>query len=84
MAFDYSVHKLTGSIQHYSWGGTSFLPHLLSVENPNHKPFAEYWLGVHAGGPASVEVNQQSVLLSDIIASNPAEALSEPVFEHFG
>ena len=84
MAFDYSVHKLTGSIQHYSWGGTSFLPHLLSVENPNHKPFAEYWLGVHAGGPASVEVNQQSVLLSDIIASNPAEALSALVFEHFG
>ncbi len=84
MAFNYSVHKITGSVQHYSWGGTTFLPHLLSIENPNHIPFAEYWLGVHAGGPASVEVNQLSVLLSEIIASNPSEALSEPVFEHFG
>jgi len=49
MSFDYSVHKLTGSVQHYSWGGTSFLPRLLNIENPNHAPFAEYWLGVHAG-----------------------------------
>jgi len=84
MAFDYSVHKLKGSVQHYSWGGTSFLPHLLSIENPNHTPFAEYWLGVHSSGPASIEVNQQAVLLSDIIASNPEQALSAPVFEHFG
>jgi len=84
MAFDYSVHKLTGSVQHYSWGGTSFLPHLLSIENPNHTPFAEYWLGVHAGGPASIEVNQTAVLLSDIIASNPVAALSAPVYEQFG
>lgn len=84
MAFDYSVHKLTGSVQHYSWGGTSFLPHLLSIENPNHTPFAEYWLGVHAGGPASIEVNQTTVLLSDIIASDPVAALSAPVYEQFG
>ena len=84
MAFDYGVHKLTGSVQHYSWGGTKFLPQLLTIENPNHAPFAEYWLGVHAGGPASVEVNQQSVLLSDIIASDPVAALSAPVYEQFG
>ena len=84
MAFDYCVHKLTGSVQHYSWGGTKFLPQLLTIENPNHAPFAEYWLGVHAGGPASVEVNQQSVLLSDIIASDPVAALSAPVYEQFG
>ena len=84
MSFEYSVHKLSGSVQHYSWGGTRFLPQLLSIENPNHKPFAEYWLGVHTGGPATVEVNQQAVLLSDIIASNPVAALSAPVYEQFG
>ena len=84
MSFNYSVHKLQGTVQHYSWGGASFLPKLLSIENPNHKPFAEYWLGIHAGGPASIEVNQQAVLLSDAIATDPKAALSEPVFNHFG
>ena len=84
MSFNYNVHKLQGTVQHYSWGGASFLPKLLSIENPNHKPFAEYWLGIHAGGPASIEVNQQAVLLSDAIATDPKAALSEPVFNHFG
>ena len=84
MTFKYSIHKLQGAVQHYSWGGASFLPKLLSIENPNHKPFAEYWLGIHAGGPASIEVNQQAVLLSDAIATDPKAALSEPVFNHFG
>ena len=84
MSFKYSIHKLQGAVQHYSWGGASFLPKLLSIENPNHKPFAEYWLGIHAGGPASIEVNQQAVLLSDAIATDPKAALSEPVFNHFG
>ena len=83
MSFNYNVHKLQGTVQHYSWGGASFLPKLLSIENPNHKPFAEYWLGIHAGGPASIEVNQQAVLLSDAIATDPKAALSEPVFNHF-
>ncbi len=84
MSFNYNVHKLQGTVQHYSWGGASFLPKLLSIENPNHKPFAEYWLGIHAGGPASIEVSQQAVLLSDAIATDPKAALSEPVFNHFG
>ncbi len=84
MSFNYSVHKLHGTVQHYSWGGTTFLPKLLSIENPNHKPFAEYWLGIHAGGPSSIEVNQQAVLLSDAIATDPKAALSEPVYSHFG
>lgn len=84
MSFNYSVHKLQGTVQHYSWGGTTFLPELLSIENPNHKPFAEYWLGIHAGGPSSIEVNQQAVLLSDAIATDPKAALSEPVYSHFG
>jgi mannose-6-phosphate isomerase len=84
MSFNYSVHKLQGTVQHYSWGGASFLPQLLSIENPNHKPFAEYWLGIHAGGPARIEVNQQAVLLSDAIGTDPKAALSEPVFNHFG
>ena len=84
MVFDYCVHKLVGTVQHYSWGGTRFLPQLLGIENPNHAPFAEYWLGVHGGGPSSIEVNKQHILLSEAIASDPKAALSAPVFNHFG
>jgi len=39
---------------------------------------------VHASVPSSIEVNQQSVLLLDAIATDPTAALSEPVYSHFG
>ncbi len=42
---------VTGVIQHYAWGDTSFLPHLLGDE-PDGRPWAEWWLGTHPNGPA--------------------------------
>jgi mannose-6-phosphate isomerase len=47
--------KLEGTIQHYAWGGYDFLPQLLNIPNSDHKPFAEYWLGMHANAPATVK-----------------------------
>ena len=41
------IGQLTGTVKHYDWGGTSFIPSLLNITNEEHKPFAEYWLGVH-------------------------------------
>ncbi len=49
------VFKLQGRIQHYAWGGAEYLPKLLSVDNPEHKPFAEYWMGAHEKAPAVLE-----------------------------
>ncbi len=41
------VFRLAGKIQHYAWGGSSFLPRLLAIPNPEGRPFAEYWMGAH-------------------------------------
>jgi mannose-6-phosphate isomerase len=41
------VFRLAGKVQHYAWGGSQFLPRLLSVPNPEGRPFAEYWMGAH-------------------------------------
>ena len=49
------VFKLQGRVQHYAWGGAEYLPALLSVDNREHKPFAEYWMGAHENAPAVLE-----------------------------
>lgn len=48
------VFQLQGKVQHYAWGGNSYLPALLSKANPDGKPFAEYWLGGHENAPAEI------------------------------
>ncbi|MEY3245239.1 MAG: hypothetical protein RL253_395, partial [Bacteroidota bacterium] len=52
------MYSLQGVIQHYSWGGNTFLPALLNQNNIEGKPYAEYWLGVHAGGPGTVHLGE--------------------------
>jgi mannose-6-phosphate isomerase len=49
------VFKLLGKVQHYAWGGSDYIPALLSVENGGHRPFAEYWMGAHENAPAVLE-----------------------------
>jgi mannose-6-phosphate isomerase len=49
-----NVFRLQGKIQHYAWGGQLFLPRLLSIPNPEGKPFAEYWLGAHDSAPSEL------------------------------
>jgi mannose-6-phosphate isomerase len=55
MKMERKVFKLRGRVQPYAWGGTEYIPALLSVENPEHKPFAEYWMGAHEHAPAMLE-----------------------------
>jgi len=62
-----SIYKLQGVIQHYSWGGYQFIPELLHIENKEHRPFAEYWLGAHPNHPSSLQVNNVSYTLNDFI-----------------
>lgn len=77
--------SLSGSIKHYDWGGISYIPRLLQIENPNMKPYAEYWLGVHPQADCKVKlVNGEEILLRDYIAAVPQEALGAKVFRAFG
>lgn len=46
--------KIRGTLQHYAWGGQHFLPKLFGVTPEQHKRYAEYWLGIHPKGAATL------------------------------
>jgi mannose-6-phosphate isomerase len=78
------MYKLQGVIQHYSWGGNTFLPELLNHSNTEGKPFAEYWLGVHAGGPGIVDLGQGGFTqLNNLIGSDKFKHLGATTFSQF-
>ncbi|MGZ3950729.1 MAG: mannose-6-phosphate isomerase, class I [Flavisolibacter sp.] len=81
MALGQSVFRLKGVVQHYSWGGYQFIPQLLGVDNKQHKPFAEYWMGAHQNHPAHINGNEA---LNDFIAQNAQEVLGNRVNKKFG
>jgi mannose-6-phosphate isomerase len=60
------AYRLKGNVKHYDWGGFSFIPSLLKMDNPEQKPCAEYWLGVHAHDNCCIEIgNNQFELLKE-------------------
>ena len=78
------LFPLKGSVQQYSWGGTAYLPALLNIENPNHQPFAEYWLGAHDKAPSFVEINKdETIPLNKYINQSPEETLGENIATNF-
>ncbi|HPG12341.1 MAG TPA: mannose-6-phosphate isomerase, class I, partial [Chitinophagaceae bacterium] len=50
------IFHLKGTVKHYDWGGTSFIPELLDQPNETHKPFAEYWMGIHPQGISTIDI----------------------------
>lgn len=48
------MHSLRGSDKNYAWGTFDRIPALLG-QDPTTEPFAEYWLGAHPAGPATVD-----------------------------
>jgi mannose-6-phosphate isomerase len=80
-----TIFKLQGKVQHYAWGGTTFIPSLLRESNPGQQPFAEYWMGAHDNVPANVVLPNGSMQpLNEFIKGNAAHLLGEPVFKKFG
>lgn len=84
MAHSYSILKLQGKVQHYQWGGVTFLPELLGINNFSNQHYAEYWLGVHPLGAADVLIDNELVPLQQLIDQDPIATLSEPVQKTFG
>ncbi len=80
-----NLAPLSGTIKHYDWGGITYLPQLLQVENPNMQPFAEYWLGVHPQADCKITlVNGEEVLLRDYITNNLVQTLGSKIAKSFG
>ena len=79
------MHKLTGKVQHYAWGGTAYIPALLGIENTLQQPYAEYWLGAHSSNPSIVQWKQnKGIALNELIKEAAGEWLGEKVARQFG
>jgi mannose-6-phosphate isomerase len=80
-----TIGQLTGTVKHYDWGGTSFIPSLLNITNEENKPFAEYWLGVHPQANCEVVMSDGSHrLLRDFFTTVSPSALGDYVARRFG
>jgi mannose-6-phosphate isomerase len=78
------IYRLKGTVKHYDWGGTNFLPALLHTENKDDQPFAEYWMGVHPQDNCTAELpGHQRVLLKEWLGKNPG-FLGKEVQQRFG
>ena len=62
-----TAYKLHGINRHYEWGGKSFIPQLMHIDNVIGKPFAEYWMGAHPSAPAMVETAEGLIALDQMI-----------------
>jgi mannose-6-phosphate isomerase len=48
------VRRISGVAHHYAWGDPNAIPDLLGLP-ADGRPWAEWWLGTHPGGPARIE-----------------------------
>jgi mannose-6-phosphate isomerase len=60
------MQLLVGVVKPYLWGSTTAIPAILGTEETG-EPQAEYWLGAHPGGPATIAGEG----LGDWLASRP-------------
>ena len=75
---------LKGTVKHYDWGGTLFIPSLINVENTEGKPFAEYWLGAHALADCKIEwPGNGADSLNDVLRKDPENLLGKDVYQRF-
>lgn len=78
------IYHLKGSVKHYDWGGNSFIPALLQMDNNDKKPYAEYWLGVHPNDNCVIELPAGNTkLLREFIHENKS-LLGDEIKKRFG
>ena len=77
------AYKLLGKHRHYDWGGKTFLPNLMGVENVNHLPYAEYWMGAHASAASTIQTTDGEKDLAQLIKQQPAQWLGKDIATKF-
>ncbi len=77
------VYFLENEIQTYDWGSPDWIPELLGIDNPEGKPMAELWMGVHPKAPSKVRKGNNLISLERYIAEDPAGVLGKPAAEKF-
>jgi mannose-6-phosphate isomerase len=79
-----TAYKLHGIHRHYDWGGKSFIPHLMQVQEVKQLPYAEYWMGAHPSAPSMVTTSLGEQPLDLLIKQNPKEWLGDKTMQQFG
>ncbi|MGE5519227.1 MAG: mannose-6-phosphate isomerase, class I [Candidatus Dadabacteria bacterium] len=77
------IFKLWGKLQHYPWGGTEFIPHLLGITPAENKKYAEYWLGAHPSSSSVVDIKEEQAVLHDLIEQDPNTYISTATYRKF-
>lgn len=82
------IYKLRNEVKNYEWGSPDWIPELLGEKNFSRVPWAELWMGVNPAGPSRAvsgdDPGESGVLLSELIAQNPAAILGTDIAGKFG
>jgi len=79
------IAALKGTVKHYDWGGSDFIPGLLLTDNKEQKPFAEYWLGAHPQAQCSIAWPDGTTTgLNEYLGQHAAAFIGEKVLKQFG
>lgn len=84
MTMNERIFKIKGVVQHYAWGGKSYIPHLIGDHNDANKPCAEYWMGAHPSAPSSFLINGALITLNQLITANLNDTLTSAIADRFG
>ncbi|MBC9933289.1 mannose-6-phosphate isomerase, class I [Chitinophaga qingshengii] len=76
------LFRLDGKIQHYAWGGATYIPSLLGI-TPSEKPSAEYWMGAHPSAPSTITTSNGPVPMNELIQQDPAGIVGPQVWQQF-
>ncbi len=77
------IYKLTGTLQQYVWGGENYIPYLVQFASQPNNQYAEWWLGAHSSSPSQVEINNQTLPLTQFFSQQP-ETLGQESRAIFG
>ncbi len=77
------VYRLSNKVQNYAWGGQTFIPELLGLDNEAKQPFAEIWMGTHHRGESEILFDGEMTTLSEYIASAPDQILGAVTAQKF-
>ncbi|MEP7323241.1 MAG: mannose-6-phosphate isomerase, class I [Saprospiraceae bacterium] len=72
------------AIQHYAWGGKSYIPSWLHNSNKDSRPFAEAWFGDHPLAPAIVHGDHFNEPLNHWITKDPSGILGRESIDIYG
>ena len=77
-----SLFKLDNVIQNYAWGSRDSIHELFGINNPDHQPQAEIWMGAHPNGCS--KLGETGEPLSDVIEHNKMDVLGGYTASRFG